>query len=136
MDEELYQAFITESEESITQLNNSLLTLESNPEDDEAIDDIFRRAHTLKGNFGAMGFDAAATVAHAIEDLLDEVRQGGLDVTPERMDLVFEGVDLIVDILHDIEANGETTIDPAETVSALRAAAEGDGDEGTDGAGG
>ncbi|WP_318569777.1 chemotaxis protein CheA [Salinigranum marinum] len=132
MDEELYQAFITESEESITQLNNSLLTLESNPEDDEAIDDIFRRAHTLKGNFGAMGFDAAATVAHAIEDLLDEVRQGGLDVTPERMDLVFEGVDLIVDILHDIEANGETTIDPEETVSALRAAAE--GDEGTDGA--
>ena len=136
MDEELYQAFITESEESITQLNNSLLTLESNPEDDEAIDDIFRRAHTLKGNFGAMGFDAAATVAHAIEDLLDEVRQGGLDVTPERMDLVFEGVDLIVDILHDIEANGETTIDPEETVSALRAAAEGDvdGDE-ADGSG-
>ncbi len=128
MDEELYQAFITESEESITQLNNSLLTLESNPEDSEAIDDIFRRAHTLKGNFGAMGFDAAATVAHAVEDLLDEVRQGGLEVTPERMDLIFEGVDLIVDILHDVEQNGETSIDPEETVTALRAAAEGDGD--------
>ena len=126
MDEELYQAFITESEESITQLNNSLLTLESNPDDQEAIDDIFRRAHTLKGNFGAMGFDTAATVAHAIEDLLDEIRQGHLDVTPERMDLVFEGVDLIVDVLHDIEENGETTIDPSETVDALRAAAEGD----------
>ncbi|WP_380675608.1 chemotaxis protein CheW [Salinigranum sp. GCM10025319] len=126
MDEELYQAFITESEESITQLNNSLLTLESNPEDQEAIDDIFRRAHTLKGNFGAMGFDTAATVAHAIEDLLDEIRQGHLDVTPERMDLVFEGVDLIVDVLHDIEENGETTIDPSEAVGALRAAAEGD----------
>ena len=126
MDEELYQAFITESEESITQLNNSLLTLESNPEDHEAIDDIFRRAHTLKGNFGAMGFDTAAKVAHAVEDLLDEVRQGGLDVTPERMDLVFEGVDLIVDILHDIEQNGETNIDPEETVTALRVAAEGD----------
>ncbi|AUV81567.1 chemotaxis protein CheA [Salinigranum rubrum] len=132
MDEELYQAFITESEESITQLNNSLLTLESNPEDHEAIDDIFRRAHTLKGNFGAMGFDAAATVAHAIEDLLDEVRQGGLDVTPERMDLVFEGVDLIVDILHDIEQNGETSIDTEETVTALRVAAEGDGDTAED----
>ena len=125
MDEELYQAFITESEESITQLNNSLLTLESNPEDQEAIDDIFRRAHTLKGNFGAMGFDTAATVAHAVEDLLDEVRQGDLQVTPERMDLVFEGVDLIVDILHDIEENGETDIDPSGTVDALRTAAEG-----------
>ncbi|WP_152041389.1 chemotaxis protein CheA [Salinigranum salinum] len=132
MDEELYQAFITESEESITQLNNSLLTLESSPDDDEAIDDIFRRAHTLKGNFGAMGFDEAATVAHAIEDLLDEVRQGELEVTPERMDLVFEGVDLIVDILHDIEANGETTIDPESTVDRLRAAATDGGDDETD----
>jgi two-component system chemotaxis sensor kinase CheA len=130
MDDELYQAFITESEESITQLNNSLLALESNPEDTEAIDDIFRRAHTLKGNFGAMGFDTAARVAHAVEDLLDEVRQGGLEVTPERMDLVFEGVDLIVDILHDIEQNGETSIDPEETVTALRAAAEGQGADG------
>jgi two-component system chemotaxis sensor kinase CheA len=132
MDEELYQAFITESEESITQLNNSLLTLESNPDDDEAIDDIFRRAHTLKGNFGAMGFDSAATVAHAIEDLLDEMRRGTLDVTAERMDLVFEGVDLIVDILHDIEANGETTIDPGETVDALRDEVGEDGGESED----
>jgi len=124
MDDELYQAFITESEESITQLNNSLLQLESNPEDQEAIDNIFRRAHTLKGNFGAMGFDTAATIAHAIEDLLDEIRQGRLEVTPERMDLVFEGVDLILDVLHEIEETGESTVDPSETVDALRAAAE------------
>ncbi|WP_396612946.1 chemotaxis protein CheW [Haloferax sp. S1W] len=130
MDEELYQAFITESEESITQLNNSLLSLESNPDDTEAIDDIFRQAHTLKGNFGAMGFDNAATVAHAVEDLLDEIRHERLDVTPERMDLVFDGMDLIVEILHDIEENGESTIDPTDTVDEIRAAVESGADEG------
>ncbi|KAB1196549.1 MULTISPECIES: chemotaxis protein CheW [Haloferax] len=130
MDEELYQAFITESEESITQLNNSLLSLESNPEDTDAIDDIFRQAHTLKGNFGAMGFDNAATVAHAVEDLLDEIRHERLDVTAERMDLVFDGMDLIVDILHDIEENGESTTDPTETVEELRAAVEPESDAG------
>jgi len=124
MDDELHQAFITESEESITQLNNSLLQLEDNPEDEEAIDDIFRRAHTLKGNFGAMGFDTAATIAHAIEDLLDAVRQGHIEVTPERMDLVFDGVDLILDVLHEIEETGESTVDPAETVDSLRAEVE------------
>ncbi|WP_049968366.1 chemotaxis protein CheA [Haloferax prahovense] len=130
MDEELYQAFITESEESITQLNNSLLSLESNPDDTEAIDDIFRQAHTLKGNFGAMGFDNAATVAHAVEDLLDEIRHERLDVTAERMDLVFDGMDLIVEILHDIEENGESTIDPTNTVEEIRAAVEDGGDAG------
>jgi two-component system chemotaxis sensor kinase CheA len=128
MDEELYQAFITESEESITQLNNSLLELEANPDDAEAIDDIFRQAHTLKGNFGAMGFDNAATVAHAVEDLLDEIRHERLEVTPDRMDLVFDGMDEILDILHDIEEHGESKSDPTDLVEEIRAAAEG-GDE-------
>ncbi|RDI70750.1 chemotaxis protein CheA [Halopelagius longus] len=128
MDEELYQAFITESEESITQLNNSLLELESNPEDTDAIDEIFRQAHTLKGNFGAMGFDNAATVAHAVEDLLDEIRHDRLEVTPERMDLVFDGMDEILDILHEIEEHGESRTDPTDLVEKIRAAAEGDDD--------
>jgi two-component system chemotaxis sensor kinase CheA len=132
MDDELYQEFITESEESITQLNNALLELESNPDDEEAIDDIFRQAHTLKGNFGAMGFENASTVAHAVEDLLDAVRQGEIEVTPERMDLVFDGMDEILDILHDIEEHGESRRDPTELVTEIRAAAEpgGGGDTG------
>ncbi|SFG07243.1 two-component system, chemotaxis family, sensor kinase CheA [Halopelagius inordinatus] len=133
MDEELYQAFITESEESITQLNNSLLELEANPDDDDAIDEIFRQAHTLKGNFGAMGFDNAATVAHAVEDLLDEVRHGRLEVTPGRMDLVFDGMDEILEILHEIEEHGESRTDPTELVEEIRAAAEGDDAEATAG---
>ena len=131
MDDELYQEFITESEESITQLNNALLDLESNPDDEEAIDDIFRQAHTLKGNFGAMGFENASTVAHAVEDLLDAVRQGEIEVTPERMDLVFDGMDEILDILHDIEEHGESQRDPTDLVTEIRAAAEpGEGGDG------
>jgi two-component system chemotaxis sensor kinase CheA len=132
MDDELYQEFITESEESITQLNNSLLDLESNPENTEAIDDIFRQAHTLKGNFGAMGFDNAAKVAHAVEDLLDAVRNGEIEVTHERMDLVFDGMDEILDILHEIEAEGESQRDPSGLVEEIRAAASPDAEAGAD----
>ena len=132
MDDELYQEFITESEESITQLNNALLELESNPDNAEAIDDIFRQAHTLKGNFGAMGFENASTVAHAVEDLLDAVRQDTIEVTPDRMDLVFDGMDEILDILHDIEESGESGRDPTELVTEIRAAAEPGTSGGTD----
>jgi two-component system chemotaxis sensor kinase CheA len=131
MDEELYQAFVTESEESITRLNNSLLALEATPDDDDAVDEIFRQAHTLKGNFGAMGFEDAATVAHAVEDLLDEVRNDRLDVTAERMDLAFDGMDEIQAILRDIEAHGESRTDPTATVERIRAAVDaGDPDAG------
>jgi two-component system chemotaxis sensor kinase CheA len=71
-----------------------------------------------------MGFASGATVAHAVEDLLDDVRDGELAVTPELMDLVFEGVDRIEAIVADIEATGtpETNVD--DVVAEIRAVLE------------
>jgi two-component system chemotaxis sensor kinase CheA len=121
MDDQYLDAFIRESEEAITELNNSLLDLESDPGDQAAMDEIFRRAHTLKGNFGAMGFEDASNLAHAIEDLLDAMRQGEMDVTAERMDLIFAGVDMIEVVVREIEQEGESTTDTSEMVTRLRA---------------
>jgi len=133
MNDQYLDAFVRESEEEITKLNNSLLALETDPGDEAAMDQIFRTAHTLKGNFGAMGFEDASDLAHAIEDLLDEMRQGGMAVTPEVMDLIFAGVDQIEAIVHEIEEHGEATVDTDETVAELRAVLE-EGVESADGA--
>jgi len=86
------KAFVAESEEGITELNNALLDLEADPDDDEAMDSIFRIAHTLKGNASAMGFESVSELAHEMEDLLDEVREGQIDVDIELMDLLFDSV--------------------------------------------
>ncbi|EJN60302.1 chemotaxis protein CheA [Halogranum rubrum] len=115
------QIFVEESKEQITELNNSLLSLESDPDDAEAMDAIFRTAHTLKGNSAAMGFENASTLAHALEDLLDEVRQGRIGVTPELMDLLFDGIDELEAMLADIAEDGETNIDPEVTGGKIRA---------------
>jgi len=133
MNDQYLDAFVRESEEEITKLNNSLLALETDPGDEAAMDQIFRTAHTLKGNFGAMGFEDASDLAHAIEDLLDEMRQGGMAVTPEVMDLIFAGVDQIEAIVNEIEEHGEATVDTDETVAELRAVLE-EGVESADGA--
>src|SRR6056297_1353097 len=132
MDDQYLDAFIRESEEAITELNNSLLDLESDPADEAAMDSIFRTAHTLKGNFGAMGFDDAANLAHAMEDLLDAMRQGEMQVNPDVMDLIFAGVDQIEVIVNEIEAEGESTTNSDELVAQLRTVLE----EGADAAGG
>ena len=124
--EDYIQDFIRESEENVTELNNSLLELEDDPSDEAAMDSIFRTAHTLKGNFGAMGFQDESDLAHAIEDLLDEIRQGRMEVTPEVMDLVFEGVDEIDRALDQIEENGESDIDPDDIIADIRSVIEGD----------
>ena len=124
MDDQYLDAFIRESEEAITNLNNSLLDLESDPDDQAAMDSIFRTAHTLKGNFGAMGFEDASDLAHAVEDLLDAMRQDELTVTPERMDLIFAGVDMAEAIVREIESEGESTVETDDMVAELRAVLE------------
>ncbi len=131
MHDDIYQEFINECEESIDDLNNALLELESTPDDRDAMDRIFRRAHTLKGNFGAMGFASGATVAHAVEDLLDDVRDDELDVTPELMDLVFTGVDRIEAIVADIEVTGQPGTEVDDVVEEIRAVLDGEAGAGT-----
>src|SRR6056297_1023231 len=120
MTEEYVQAFVHESEEQLTDLNNSLLALESDPDDQEAMDDIFRTAHTLKGNFGAMGYDEASDLAHAIEDLLDELREGDMAVTPEVMDLVFAGVDRLELAVESIDEDGTVDVETADLEADIR----------------
>lgn len=124
MNDDHMHAFVSECRESITDLNNALLALEDDPNDDEAIESVFRTAHTLKGNFGAMGFENASELAHALEDLLDEIRDGAIDVTPEIMDAAFDGVDHIESIVDEVEASGESETDPTDTIERLRAAVE------------
>jgi len=120
MSEEHRKAFVAESEEGITELNNALLALESDPSDAEAMDQIFRTAHTLKGNGAAMGYDAVSGLAHELEDLLDEVRAGDIEITPELMDLLFDGVDYLGAMVDDIAETGDTDIDASAIEADLR----------------
>ncbi|WP_435335754.1 ATP-binding protein [Haloarchaeobius sp. TZWWS8] len=120
MDEYL-RDFVQESDENITELNNALLELERDPDHDGAMDRIFRMAHTLKGNAGAMGFHRASNLAHAIEDLLEAVRSGKIAVSPELMDEIFDGVDELETMLEEIRTHGEIRTDPSETIERLRA---------------
>jgi len=129
MEEQYLEAFIRETEEEIPKLNNSLLELEADPGSTAAMDQIFRTAHTLKGNFGALGFENGAALAHAMEDLLDAMREGELAVTSELMDLVFAAVDELERIVEQIDAEGEPSIDTDETVTQLRDALESTGEE-------
>ena len=114
------EEFVREGEEHVTELNNALLTLENDPADEAAMDQIFRTAHTLKGNFGAMGFEDASDLAHAVEDLLDAMREGTIEVTSDRMDHIFAGIDAIEASLEEIEADGEVSRNVNPVIDTLR----------------
>ena len=119
--DDYWRDFVEESEENITELNNLLLDLERSPDDEAVLDRIFRTAHTLKGNSGAMGLERASDLAHALEDLLDGVRAGEVEVTSELMDTVFDAVDALDVMVEEVALEGDIETDPADTIAALRA---------------
>ena len=73
--------FRKEAEMHIQELDKGLLVLEDNPKDRNALEEIRRRAHTLKGSAKMMGFAEISDTAHSMEDLLEGVKteSSGLD---------------------------------------------------------
>ncbi|MEO8033337.1 MAG: chemotaxis protein CheA [Acidobacteriota bacterium] len=92
---ELLAVFLAESEENIATLEQLLVTLESSARDEEVVHAVFRAAHTLKGNAACVGFDSVASIAHAMEDLLDGVRKNELEPTARMINLLLQGADAI-----------------------------------------
>lgn len=86
--------FIAEAEEHIANLESGLLRLEQGG-DTAVIGELFRSAHTLKGSAGAAGLTGMSQLAHAMENLLDQVRNGTKAVTAELIDALLMGVDLL-----------------------------------------
>jgi two-component system chemotaxis sensor kinase CheA len=119
--EELMRVYLAEAEEILGELEENLVALESRPGDAETIHAIFRAAHTLKGNSASVGLNAPATLAHAMEDLLDEVRAGRFTVTPSFITLMLKCGDACRRLIASAMAGADEL--PADAVS-LRLALE------------
>jgi len=113
--------FIEEAKEHLQDLNQALLQLEKEPSNVEPLNEIFRLAHTIKGMAATMGYEDMARLAHAMEDLLDELRQGKLEVRTELFDLLFECLDALGAMLEDIIAERESRVDVEGMVARLEA---------------
>ncbi|QIB26173.1 chemotaxis protein CheA [Caloranaerobacter azorensis] len=99
--------FIDESKEHLHSLNESLLSLEKNPDDKELINEIFRVAHTLKGMSGTMGFTKIASLTHEMENLLDAIRNDKLTINTDIVDLLFECFDALEEYINVVAEEGE-----------------------------
>jgi two-component system, chemotaxis family, sensor kinase CheA len=86
-------SFVAETQEGLDLMEQSLLAIESNSGGAELLDDIFRVAHTLKGNATSLEFDDLKGFAHATEDLLDVLREQNADISAEVISLLLKAVD-------------------------------------------
>ncbi len=94
-DNELYAEFLEEAAEHLQNAESSLLDLESDPSDSEALGTVFRAYHTIKGVAGFLGLTDVNRVTHNAETMLDACRKGKLTFDQNIGDVSFETIDAI-----------------------------------------
>ena len=109
--EQYKSLFVTESEEHLQIINNSVLALEKNPSDSKILNEIFRSAHTLKGMSATMGFEELTKLTHKMEDVLDVFRTQKIPVTPEAVDTLFKCLDMLQMLLEEIKTEKNFHLD-------------------------
>lgn len=113
-DDEILQDFIIEADEILEGLNEQLVALETQPEDRDLLNAIFRGFHTIKGGAGFLSLEAMVALCHKGEDVFNILRQGERIVDADMMDTFLKVLDSLNSMFEEIKS-GEypTPADPA-----------------------
>lgn len=117
LDQEMQAAlntFLIESQELLQSMEDDLLTLEQQADPEETIGAIFRAAHTIKGSAGLFGLDAIVRFTHVVENVLDDLREGLINISPGLIATLLACRDHIA-LLIDYTADGSTADERMQT---------------------
>jgi two-component system chemotaxis sensor kinase CheA len=104
-EDELKEIFVAEALEGYEELNKQFIILENDHNHKKAIDTIFRITHTLKANAAGMGFDDVASIAHTLEDVFTEVKNGKIVIDANLFNDLFRANDILGSMLNAIKNN-------------------------------
>jgi two-component system chemotaxis sensor kinase CheA len=127
MMDDLIADFLTETNESLAELDVALVTLERTPDDAATLSLIFRMVHTIKGTCGFLGLPRLERVAHAGENVLGRLRDGTLTATPDIVTQILAALDRIKAIVAGLgETGAEPAGDDSDLIASLNATAAGE----------
>ena len=87
--------FLPEAEGYLQSIENLLLQLEKDPKNQEATNQLFGNVHTLKGSAYTVNYQIIGDLVHTVEDYLDAVRHGRLEITASFTDIVLRTIDVV-----------------------------------------
>lgn len=116
--EQFKVTFMEESLEGLEIMESVLLDMRPGEADAEAIDNIFRAAHSIKGGSATFGLEAIASFTHVVETLLDEIRNGERAVTQEAIVLFLSSVDCIRELLRADQSDEPVDQDHIDQIKA------------------
>lgn len=102
-DDEIMREFLTESREHLETIENDLLLIEKpdTPDKESLINTVFRAAHSIKGGAGFLGLATIKELAHKTENVLDRVRSGDIEPSPEVVNVLLQAFDRLRELLSD-----------------------------------
>ncbi|MDR4494419.1 MAG: chemotaxis protein CheA [Nitrospirales bacterium] len=101
------ESFFTESAEHVETMETGLLELEERPTDLDLLNRIFRAAHSIKGNAGMFNLTDIGGLTHQMENVLDQLRNEKMPVTPEVIEVLFRALDGLKGLLEAAQGQGE-----------------------------
>lgn len=115
--------FISEAEEILEELTGDIQQLENsvtkNAVKPELINKIFREFHSLKGISGMLGFERISAFTHDLEDLLDKLRLGKVNLTASTVDFLYQALDMLNRLITEVSEEGEEKSDPSSILKKL-----------------
>ncbi len=115
--QEILNDFLTESTEMIDALDQRFIALESDPNNADLLNEIFRAMHSMKGSAGFLGFNHLVDVTHRAESILNKMRQGEMAAVPAVINVILETVDVVKAIMADIRQTGTDNNVPTEAMA-------------------
>lgn len=116
-DEEIVAAFVEESKEHLIELENGILWLERNglPKRDVAgtpVPDMFRSTHSIKAGAALFRLEKIEKIAHAVENVLQNIRQCEIEIDMERANALLQGKDRMDKMLESPFESNDIDISP------------------------
>ncbi|MDR2796709.1 MAG: Hpt domain-containing protein, partial [Spirochaetaceae bacterium] len=93
--EELLKDFFSEAQMQVDTLEQNILVLENEGANHDAVDEIFRAAHTLKGGAATVEMMELSHFTHLVEDVLDAIRGNQITVNEDLVDTLLAAIDII-----------------------------------------
>jgi two-component system chemotaxis sensor kinase CheA len=132
--EESFREFVSEAEEILENLSQSLHDLGSTPDRSsirpEIINSIFRGAHSLKGMSGMVGLRKVSELSHALEDLLDGLRMGRVALSDRVVSALMKSVETVRSLVSDVNSGKGEKQDIGQALDQLKRASESEPDSG------
>ena len=115
----LLKDFFEEAFDMLDRLEQNILILDKDRNNTDAIQEVFRAVHTLKGSAGAVELFDTQKYAHRFEDLLDLIRENKIKVDDKTIDILLKGIDILKELINGASEEKEYSGNIEEEIKNL-----------------